>query len=92
MPDAVLERGPSVTLTPLAVRREEAAALLGVSLSTLDRAAKTGKLGPIPNRRLGVNLYVVSELEAWTETGMPPRDVWLKQHRGRDHLKLAEPA
>lgn len=50
-------------LEPLSLRPREAAASLGVSLSTLERLTKSGEIGVV---RLGrCRLYEIDELKAW---------------------------
>ncbi|HEY7311905.1 MAG TPA: helix-turn-helix domain-containing protein [Gemmataceae bacterium] len=63
------------SLSPLLVRRREAARLCGVSLAAWARLCAAGRC-PAPIRLGGVVLWRVEELRAWTEAGCPDRASW----------------
>jgi len=86
MPDA--PSATTINLRPLALRREDAAAILGVSVSSFDRSARSGELGPVPLKRFGCALYIAEELRAWVEAGMPRREVWAAHREKENRLKL----
>jgi excisionase family DNA binding protein len=54
------------TTRPICVRPDEAAAMLGISRSTLDRLTSSGKLKAGKIR--GAKIYAVTDLEALVET------------------------
>lgn len=65
------------TNAPVLLGKAEAAALLGMSESSLKRLARSGRLGPIPVRLSGrITRFSRAELEAWAAAGCPPRKVW----------------
>ena len=51
---------------PICVRPDEAAAMLGISRSTLDRLTSSGKLKA--GKLRGAKIYAVTDLEALVET------------------------
>jgi excisionase family DNA binding protein len=56
----------SAALTPLSLRPREAAAKLGISVSTLERLTKAGE---IPRVKVGNTvLYTVESLERWLKS------------------------
>ena len=62
-PDAISETGNAPA--PLAVKREEAAAMIGVSLRKLDGLVSAGQ---IPSRKLlGNRVFLVDELRSWLQ-------------------------
>jgi hypothetical protein len=63
-------------LEPLAVRREQAAALFSVGVATWDRWDSSGVLGPAGVKRAGVKLWSLAELKEWLAAGMPGRKEW----------------
>jgi hypothetical protein len=67
----------TVTAEPLAVGREQAAALFDVSGATWDRWDAAGLLGPIGVRMAGRRLWLMTELREWAAAGMPRRREWL---------------
>lgn len=54
------------TTRPISVRPDEAAAMLGISRSTLDRLTSSGKLKA--GKLRGAKIYAVADLEALVET------------------------
>jgi predicted DNA-binding transcriptional regulator AlpA len=71
------ERHPATgTLEPLLVGREQVAALLSISLPTLDRWDSSGRLGPAGVRMGGRKLWLLSELREWAAARMPCRREW----------------
>jgi hypothetical protein len=64
-------------LEPLAVGREQGAALFSISRATWDRWDAGGQLGPVGIRKNGRKLWLLSELRKWAAAGMPCRKEWL---------------
>jgi hypothetical protein len=64
-------------LEPIAVRRDQAAALFSVGVATWDRWNSSGVVGPVPVKRGGVLLWNLAELREWGAAGMPGRKEWL---------------
>jgi predicted DNA-binding transcriptional regulator AlpA len=69
---------------PLLVRRQEAAALCGMSLATFDRADAAGLI-PAGRKVGGCKVWAFAELQAWATHGCPPRSTW--QSRWEQRLK-----
>jgi hypothetical protein len=67
----------AVSLEPLAVRREQGAALFSIGIATWDRWDSSGLLGPVGNKKSGVKLWSLAELREWAAAGMPCRKEWL---------------
>ena len=69
-----------VRIEPIFVGIEDAAAMLGVSVTTLKILERTGKLGPMPVHinTIRRRLYAVKELRQWAEAGCPIREKWVK--------------
>ena len=65
-----------VSLPQLAVGAEEAAAMLGISRTSLLRGDKSGEIGPTSYRIGGRRLWATEELGQWGRAGMPPRGRW----------------
>ncbi|HET6573522.1 MAG TPA: hypothetical protein VFG68_07965 [Fimbriiglobus sp.] len=63
------------TPTPALVRRRAAARMVGMGLSTFDRADVAG-LVPAGRWVRGCKLWSVAELEAWADHGCPDRKTW----------------
>jgi len=65
------------TFPLLALRRDDAARAIGVSVRTLDSMISDGRLGP-PGLRFGkeIRVWPVEELRAWLAAGAPPREIW----------------
>jgi hypothetical protein len=80
-PAATLEQlraRPEVgALEPLAVRREQGAALFSIGIATWDRWDSSGLLGPVATKKAGVKLWSLAELREWASAGMPCRKEWL---------------
>jgi hypothetical protein len=70
-------RPEAPTLEPLAVGREQLAALLTIGVATLDRWDAAGLLGPLGVRKAGRKLWSLAELRDWAAAGMPCRKEWL---------------
>jgi hypothetical protein len=70
-------RPETPALEPLAVGREQLAALLSIGVATLDRWDAAGLLGPVGVRKAGRKLWSLSELRQWVDAGMPGRKEWL---------------
>jgi hypothetical protein len=67
-----------VRIEPALVGVEDAASMLGISVTAFKTLDRTGQLGPMPVR-VGMcrrRLYKVSELRAWVEAGCPNREKW----------------
>jgi len=67
-----------VRIEPIFVGIEDAAAMLGISVTTLKDMDRVGKLGPLPVHinTIRRRLYVVKELRQWAEAGCPIREKW----------------
>ena len=65
--------------TPLLLNSGDSARLLGISRATFWKWHANGLLGPEPIRRGGVVRWVVGELEAWVQAGMPARVKWQQE-------------
>ncbi len=72
---AAARRPSDPTPKPTLVRRRGAAALIGMGLSTFDRADAAGL---VPEGRFvgGCKLWSVAELETWADHGCPDRKTW----------------
>jgi hypothetical protein len=64
-------------LEPLAVGREQVAALLSIGVATLDRWDSGGLLGPVGVKKAGRKLWSLAELRDWVACGLPSRREWL---------------
>jgi hypothetical protein len=72
-----LEHTPAVGhLEPLCVGREQLAALLSISLASLDRWDSSGLLGPVGIKKAGRKLWALAEVREWVSLGMPRRPEW----------------
>ena len=61
----------------LAIGPEQAAELMGLSLSSFYAACSSGAIGP-QGRKIGKRrLFSVKELKLWCAVGMPPRREWI---------------
>jgi predicted DNA-binding transcriptional regulator AlpA len=70
-------------IEPLLVSRRQLAALLAVSLASLDRLAAADRL-PRPLRLAGSVRWRLEEVRAWVEAACPPRKEWeARQAQGR---------
>jgi hypothetical protein len=67
----------AASLEPLAVGREQVAALLSIGVATLDRWDAAGLLGPVGAKKAGRKLWSLAELRDWVQAGMPGRQEWL---------------
>jgi hypothetical protein len=67
-----------VKIEPIFVGIEDAAAMLGISVTTLKDMDRVGKLGPLPVHinTIRRRLYNVCELRQWAEAGCPIREKW----------------
>lgn len=66
----------AMAMEPLLLSAPEAAHLLSISEATFWRWDSSGELGPRGFKKGGRRLWLLSELRAWTEAGMPPRAQW----------------
>ena len=64
-------------LPPALLGREDAAAFLSISASTLDRMSAAGEI-PAPVRLSGRIAWGRAELATWVRHGCPPRLSWSK--------------
>ena len=93
MPDTIPLRTSDVVeshppgLEPLAVGREQVAALLSIGLATLDRWDCAGLLGPVGIKKAGRKLWVLAELREWAAAGMPGRREWLARRAAAANSK-----
>ena len=69
-----------VRIEPIFVGIEDAASMLGISVTTFKTMDRTGRLGPLPVHinTIRRRLYNVCELRQWAEAGCPIREVWQK--------------
>jgi hypothetical protein len=67
-----------VRIEPVFVGVEDAANMLGLSLTTFKVLDRTARLGPLPVQINTVRrrLYSVGELRQWAESGCPIREKW----------------
>jgi len=63
-------------MEPLLVSAPESAQLLSISEATFWRWDSSGELGPRGFKKGGRRLWLLTELRAWTEAGMPRRTQW----------------
>ena len=70
----------SPPLPLLALRRDDAARAIGVSVRTFDSMTTDGRLGP-PGLRFSkdIRVWPVDELRAWLAAGAPARKSWIQQ-------------
>ncbi len=70
----------SPALPLLALRRDDAARAIGVSVRMFDSMTTDGRLGP-PGLRFSkdIRVWPVDELRAWLAAGAPPRKSWIQQ-------------
>jgi excisionase family DNA binding protein len=62
---------------PALMTREQAAGFLGMSVSTLKRLSRAGKIGPTPLKLSGrLVRWSRAELSSWTAAGCPGRREW----------------
>ncbi len=70
---------------PLFIRKPGVAALLGISIRTLNRLIAGGKFGPQPVRLGGSAVFNVHEVEAWSASAvngeLPDRSTWAAMKR-----------
>ncbi len=69
-----------VRIEPVLVGIEDAASMLGISLSTFKALDRKGGIGPLPVQISTVKrtLYPVDELRRWALAGCPNREKWQK--------------
>jgi hypothetical protein len=69
-----------VRIEPIFVGIEDAAAMLGISVTTFKDMDRTGRLGPLPIHinTIRRRLYKVYELRQWAEANCPIREKWQK--------------
>jgi hypothetical protein len=67
----------ALALEPLAVGRDQVAALLSIGVATLDRWDNAGILGPVGVKKGGRKLWALAELREWAAAGMPCRKEWV---------------
>lgn len=67
-----------VRIEPVLVGIEDAASMLGISLSTFKALDRKGGIGPLPVQISTVKrkLYQVDELRRWALAGCPIREKW----------------
>jgi predicted DNA-binding transcriptional regulator AlpA len=75
-PGPRIRPGRVLALEPLLLSAPEAAHLLSISEATFWRWDSSGELGPRGFKKGGRRLWLLSELRAWTEAGMPRRTQW----------------
>lgn len=66
----------TIAAVPLLVKPADAARLLGMSRSTLDKLEASGQIGPKPVRFGSKVLWSPAELRKWIEAGCPGRVEW----------------
>ena len=79
MPDNATTTELTIAAEPLLVKPADAARLLGMSRSTLDKLEASGVIGPRPIRFGGKVLWSLTELRKWIEAGCPGRVEWNAQ-------------
>jgi len=69
-----------VRIEPIFVGLEDAAKMLGISLSTFKQLDKRGGVGPMPVQIQTIKrtLYRTDELRRWALAGCPIREKWMK--------------
>lgn len=80
-------------LERLAVRHEEAAAMIGVSKTKFFELESSGKIGPIPqdfsagrsDKRLP--RFSLHELREWVAAGMPNRKTWQRRRGDQEEIR-----
>jgi predicted DNA-binding transcriptional regulator AlpA len=84
---AALKSGAIGGIQPIAVRRDAAARLLGMSTDSFDRARSLGMI-PKPLRLCGgaVLVWGVAELQRWVAAGGPDCESWETLKRTADNL------
>jgi hypothetical protein len=67
-----------VCVEPILVGIEDAATMLGISVSTFKMLDRKGGIGPLPVKISTVKrtLYPVDELRRWVLAGCPTREKW----------------
>ena len=67
-----------VRAEPVLVGVEDAASMLGISVTAFKALDRTGQIGPMPIRigTLQRRLYSVCEMRQWAEAGCPTRERW----------------
>jgi hypothetical protein len=67
-----------VRIEPIFVGIEDAAAMLGISVTTFKTMDRTGRFGPLPIHinTIRRRLYKVREIRQWAESGCPIREKW----------------
>ncbi len=66
-------------IEPILVGIEDAAFMLGISVTAFKALDRTGQIGPLPVQ-IGTfrrRLYSVCELRRWAEIGFPIREKWV---------------
>ena len=83
-----------LTVEPLLVGPDGAAALCGLSRSQFDRLERIGRIGPQPvELTQGRKLYRVDDLRRWVAAACPDRKAWqAMQDEAADRLRLADTA
>ena len=77
-------------LPPALLGREDAAAFLSISASTLDRMSAAGEI-PAPVRLSGRIAWGRAELASWVRHSCPPRSVWQRLWVGLRDRRPARP-
>ena len=72
---------PTVTLTPILVDADGAAALLSISVAHFRKLARDGRIGPEPVRLGKCVRWSRAELARWADAGCPPRHLWQQANR-----------
>ena len=77
----VANEAPTITLTPILVDADGAAALLSISVPHFRKLVRDGRIGPEPVK-LGRSVrWCRRELEQWADAGCPPRHLWRQANR-----------
>ena len=72
------ESTQNLLIEPALVGTEDAASMLGISVTAFKALDRVGQIGPMPIRigTLQRRLYSVCELRRWAEAGCPTRERW----------------
>ena len=72
------ENAQNLLIEPALVGVDDAASMLGISVTAFKALDRVGQIGPMPIRigTLQRRLYSVCELRRWAEAGCPTRERW----------------
>jgi len=72
------ENAQNLLIEPVLVGVDDAASMLGISVTAFKALDRVGQIGPMPIRigTLQRRLYSVCELRRWAGAGCPTRERW----------------